>query len=63
MTQLPYKVQCKSTRQFYELIAAFDCEVAAIRYAGECALANVTNSYRVKRGYGNAVIQQFGPEA
>lgn len=60
MTKLPYRVECKSSYPFYELIAAFDCENAAVGYAGECALTNLKYSYRVKRG--RAVVQHFGPK-
>lgn len=61
MRPLAYKIECRSTRPFYELIAAFDCEAPALAYAGECALTNNANSYRVKRG--RKIIQEFGPEA
>jgi hypothetical protein len=61
MTSLPYKVECKSSRPFYELIAAFDCQQAAEGYAGECALVNLAHSYEVKRG--RKVLRHFGPEA
>lgn len=58
--ELPYKIECKSTLAFYETIAAFNCERAALAYAGECALTNMNFSYRVKRG--RKTIQQYGPE-
>lgn len=60
MADLPYKVECKSSRPYYELIAAFDCEAAAVDYAGECALTNMRNSYVVKKG--RIVVRQFGPK-
>ena len=46
-SKLPYKVECKSTYPFYELIAAFDCEHAARAYADECYDANPKYSYHV----------------
>ena len=58
--QLPYKVECKRPEMAYaELIAAFDCQRAAEAYAGECALANMAFTYRVKRG--RRVLQEFRP--
>lgn len=47
MTKLPYKVECKSSYPFFELIAAFDCEQAAKAYSEECARLNVRYQYRV----------------
>lgn len=61
MTRLPYKVEARSDRPFFEAIAAFDCEAAALNYAGECALSNTTFSYRVMRG--RKVLSQLEPEA
>jgi hypothetical protein len=48
MAKLPYKVECKSSYPFYELIAAFDCEQAA--YADDCYNANPKYSYHVVKG-------------
>lgn len=48
--QLPYAVECKSSYPFFERIAAFNCDVAAIGYAEECAAANRAFSYRVMKG-------------
>lgn len=50
MLGLPYKVECKSTYAFYELIAAFDCDKAAEAYAVQCAAANPRYDYRVVKG-------------
>ena len=47
---LPYKVECKSTFVFFETIAAFDCEPAAVGYMHDCAASNPQNSYRVTKG-------------
>ena len=44
---LPYRVQCRSIFPFFETIAAFDCEFAALVYATECKAANGRNDYRV----------------
>jgi hypothetical protein len=51
MTKLPYKVECQSSYPFYEVIAAFDCESAAVNYARECAADNPTYNYRVRFGH------------
>lgn len=58
---LPYKVECRNARPYYEAIAAFDCESAATAYASECALRNPKLDYRVKRGH--TILKLFGPEA
>jgi hypothetical protein len=50
MRTLPYKVECKSSYPFYELIAAFDCQAAAIGYASQCGAANSDFAYRVMKG-------------
>lgn len=50
MTKLPYKVECKSSLPFFELIAAFDCEQAAKAYAEECERVNRRFQYRVTKG-------------
>lgn len=47
---LPYKVECKSFYPFYELIAAFDCESAAVNYMADCKRANPGNAYRILKG-------------
>lgn len=47
---LPFKVECKSTLAFFELIAAFNCKGPAIWYAKECAKTNPDFTYRVKQG-------------
>lgn len=44
---LPYVVECKSTRPFFEIIAAFNCRQAADGYAAECGEANRSFEYRV----------------
>lgn len=62
MTALPYKVECKSDRPYFELIAAFDCEPPAIAYAKECADTSprsFNRTYRVKRG--KNVVATFEP--
>lgn len=48
--KLPYAVECKSLYPFFETIAAFDCQVAAYRYAARCAEASPANDYRVMKG-------------
>jgi hypothetical protein len=50
MAALPYSVYCKSTYLFFERIAAFDCEAAALGYARECAVASPAYEYRVVHG-------------
>lgn len=45
--QLPYRVRCKSTYPFFEVIAAFNIERAAVAYAEECKEANPRFTYRV----------------
>lgn len=45
--QLPYSVECKSSRPFFERIAAFDIAHAARAYADECATTNPQFEYRV----------------
>lgn len=50
MSSLSYKVYCQSAYIYFELIAAFDCEQAAIAYAKECASANARFQYRVLKG-------------
>lgn len=61
MAALPYKVECKPAGQaYYSVIAAFDCERPATGYAGDCALANLANQYRVKKG--KLLLGQFGPD-
>lgn len=47
MKKLPFKVECKSSYPFFELIAAFDCESAARAYAKDCAAANPKYAYKV----------------
>lgn len=58
---LPYKVECKSSYPFFELIAAFNVETAATAYAGECALANANTNYeyRVVHGRTRVVIEEY----
>ena len=48
MTELPYVVECRSSRAYFEVIAAFDCKEAALAYAKECKRVNKGFSYRVK---------------
>lgn len=63
MTTLPYKVECKSDRPCFELIAAFDCEGPAVAYAKECADSSprsFARTYRVKRG--KKVVAEFEPQ-
>lgn len=50
MSKLPYKVECKSTYEFFETIAAFDCQQAAFAYAQRCASGNLRSDYRVMNG-------------
>lgn len=50
MAKLPYKVECKSSYPFFELIAAFDCEQPALHYAANCQKTNPINEYRVLKG-------------
>lgn len=45
--KLPYKVECRSTQSFFELIAAFNCESAAMGYAKGCLESNSEFEYRV----------------
>lgn len=48
MRHLQWKVECKFTH-FYEVIAAFDCDTAALNYAAECAKAHPLVEYRVTK--------------
>lgn len=45
---VPFYVECKSTYPFFEVIAAFNSEVVARRYAEDCQRANSKYEYRVK---------------
>lgn len=47
--KLLYRVECKSTHPFYEVIAAFNCAAAARFYAADCEAANPGFAYRVTR--------------
>jgi hypothetical protein len=47
MTRLPYKVECRSSYPFFEIIAAFDCDLAATNYASDCAVGHPSFEYRV----------------
>ena len=44
---LPYRIECRSTYPFFEVIAAFNSESVAIAYAGSCRKANPAYEYRV----------------
>lgn len=46
-TKLPYIVECRFGRPFFEVIAAFNCESAAKGYATDCQVANEALDYRV----------------
>ncbi len=46
--QVPFTVECKSTYPFFEVIAAFNSEVVARRYAADCQEANPKYEYRVR---------------
>lgn len=59
MTALPYRVECKSTYVFFELIAAFNIQSAAESYAEGCAADRPKFTYRVKKG--KLLIRQWGP--
>ena len=59
MSKLPYKVECKSTYPFFELIAAFNVEQAAVGYAGECALANADTAYEYRVKCGRRIVQEW----
>lgn len=50
MAKLPYKVECRSSLPFFELIAAFDCEPPAHHYAADCKKTNPAFEYRVVKG-------------
>lgn len=56
---LPYKVECKSSYPFYELIAAFNVEAAATAYAGECALANADTNYAYRVVHGRRTVAEW----
>jgi hypothetical protein len=56
--KLPYRVECKSTHPFYEVIAAFNCAAAARFYAADCEAANPRFAYRV---VSSAVAKQPTP--
>lgn len=47
--ELPFVVECRSTMQFFEPIAAFNCERVAELYLLDCAKANPHLGYRLKR--------------
>ena len=57
---LPYKIECRSTRPYFELIAAFDIQHAAEAYAEQCAIVNLDFTYRVKLG--RRVLREFRPD-
>ena len=46
--QVPFTVECKSLFAFFEVIAAFNAEVVARRYAEDCQRANPSYEYRVR---------------
>jgi hypothetical protein len=46
-SKLPYVIECKSTLPFFEVIAGFNCEPPARRYAQACAKGGPQNEYRV----------------
>lgn len=46
--QVPFTVECKSIYVFFEVVAAFNSEVVARRYAEDCQRANPKYEYRVK---------------
>lgn len=56
---LPYKVECKSSYPFFELIAAFNVEPAATGYAGECALANADTLYEYRVKHGQRIVAEW----
>lgn len=46
--ETPYRVECRPAAQhFFEVIAAFNCESAALAYATECQVTNEPYDYRV----------------
>lgn len=59
MTNLPYRVECKSSYPFYELIAAFNVEAAAIGYTDECATANADTTYEYRVTKNGKVIAKW----
>lgn len=57
MTGLLYKVECRFTH-YFEAIAAFDCQPAAVAYALQCSEAAFKGvAYRVKKG--RRVLRDF----
>lgn len=61
MANLPYKVQCKSSYPFFEVIAAFDCKPPALAYALDCAKTNPAYKYKVLKGKEVVATNEFGP--
>lgn len=49
---VPFYVECKSTYPFFEVMAAFNSEVVARRYAEDCHAANPKFEYRVRMQFG-----------
>jgi hypothetical protein len=47
--KLPYVVECKSTYPFFETIAAFNVDIAAMSYAYDCKLVHPDFEYRVMK--------------
>lgn len=45
--ETPYKVECKSSYPFFEVIAAFNDFSIAFAYAKDCAKTNPMFKYRV----------------
>lgn len=60
MSKLPYKVECRSSLPFFELIAAFDCEPPALAYAKDCARTNPAFKYKVMKGKEVRATNEFG---
>lgn len=47
---LPFIVECRSFYTFFEPIAAFNVESAALAYAFECQEGSPSFKYRVRKG-------------
>lgn len=61
LSVLTHTVECRPPAQaFFEVIAAFNVDRAALAYGGECHMVNPSNAYRVRDIATEAVVRQWG---
>lgn len=48
LSGLTHTVECCDNGVRWEVIAAFNCEPAAMAYGGECHMVHYENAYRVR---------------